>query len=65
MKQTAVEFLIEEFNLNKDDFRVFQAKDIEKFQIIDAYETGLNDYANFNYKAENGIDYYKITYNAD
>jgi len=36
--------------------------DLEKQQIIDAYEVGNNDYANFSYIATNGKDYYNQVY---
>ena len=34
----------------------------EKMQIKIAYETGNNDYANYNYSAENAEDYYNKQY---
>lgn len=34
----------------------------EKQNLIEAYEVGNNDYANFNYVGESGEDYYEITY---
>lgn len=73
MKQTAVEYLIEELNnikssstdqygkitfLEKEFIRVLdQAKEIEKQQIKDAYITGM-----FNAHSKTSIDYYKETY---
>jgi hypothetical protein len=63
MKQTAVEFLVEAVN-RKGLVGLFtgeelqQAKEMEKKQIIDAYETGDK------YKTEiSGEQYYKETFN--
>ena len=48
MKQTAVEWLEEEMSktyiFNQDDFDMFKkAKEMEKQQIIDAYQQGFNN----------------------
>lgn len=47
-RQTAVEFLIKEFNLKDYEATIKLAKSIEKEQIIDAFEEGEN----------NSIDYF-------
>jgi hypothetical protein len=39
MKQTAVEWLCQQYHLKQDIEIVKQAKEMEKEQIIDAYET--------------------------
>lgn len=49
MKQTAVEWLVREFNLESYKATVALLKEMEKKQIIDAYEKGRNsgqDYVN-------------------
>ncbi len=69
MKQTAVEYLIKEFSdiLGKIQTETFQdllivyaiekAKEIEKQQIIDAWEDGQNSFPTINAK-----QYYKETF---
>ena len=67
MKQTAVEWLVEQLfktNNNTNDVKkmdsksiIEQAKEIEKQQIKDAYITGM-----FNAHSKTSIDYYKETY---
>jgi hypothetical protein len=64
MKKTAVEWLINEFELyyNGESELVYwqiieQAKEMEKQQIKDAYITGM-----FNAHSKTSIDYYKETY---
>ena len=39
-----------------------KAKEMHKQEIIDAYKVGNNDYANFNYVATSGDDYYYVTF---
>ena len=59
-KQTAVEWLIEQFSKNgyiglQDEL---QAKAMFKYQIEEAYNEGKRDGYNYNYQ-----DYYNETYN--
>jgi hypothetical protein len=66
MKQTAVEWLMEEMSktyiFNQDDFDMFkQAKEMEKQQIIDAYQQGFNN-AYFNNPLSKE-QYYNETFN--
>jgi len=64
MKQTAVEWLEEKFNNNNANFINWsedyfnEAKDMEKQQIIDAWEDGQNSFPTINAK-----QYYKETFN--
>jgi len=72
-KQTAVEWmfdkLLEEgsngtlrWHLKYDIFKIFEeAKEMEKAQIVDAYDKGENPFAD-NGKYLHGIDYYNETY---
>jgi hypothetical protein len=57
-KQTAVEWLVKELNLEGYDYTVQQAKAMEKEQIIDAHQDGHSVTYN-NYWAEL---YYNETY---
>lgn len=63
MKQTAVEFLIEMFDLKSDLAIIDQAKEMEKHQIIDAV-----DRANKKWRSQqaefilDGKQYYKETF---
>jgi hypothetical protein len=41
---------------------VEQAKEMHKQEIKKAYDCGHDDYANFNYKAENSEEYYSLIY---
>lgn len=41
------------------------ANKMEIEQIKEAYNTGYNDYANFNYKATCAEDYYLLVYGSD
>ena len=56
MKQTAVEWLCEQYHLKQDIEIVKQAKEMEKQQIIDAYDVQWVDII------ENGEDYYNETF---
>ena len=66
MKQTAVEYLIEQLsNYDSKMIELFgkeinQTKEMEKQQIIDAYEDGNYDYGMGRKEPE---EYYKETYN--
>jgi HEPN domain-containing protein len=65
MKQTAVEWLVEELedngiNLDLAFELIEQAKEIEKQQIIDAYEDGYSDSDN---TFELNKEYYNETFN--
>ena len=69
MKQTAVEWLENEFKEICKDFgglhtdfieRFEQAKEMEKEQIMDAYEFGVGDA--YNYNSEEGEQFYNETY---
>jgi len=57
MKQTAVEWLCEQYHLKQDIEIVKQAKEIEKQQIKDAYISGMYDA-----HSKTSIDYYKENY---
>ena len=62
-KQTAVEWLVEQFDLEmQDDFhltKIKQAKEMEKQQIIEACDYGKKYNETFDYSAE---QYYTETY---
>lgn len=45
MKQTAVEWLIKELNLEGYDFTIERAKEMEKEQIINSWNDGSSFYA--------------------
>lgn len=49
MKQTALEWLIEVLNLKGYEQTLNKAKQMEKIQIIDAYNAGLEDVIPYNY----------------
>lgn len=59
MKQTAVEWLVEQVKSQKyiEDVDFEQAKEIEKQQIKDAYISGMYDA-----HSKTSIDYYKENY---
>ena len=63
MKQTAVEWLVEKLDQNFDyvaDTLIEQAKEMEKQQIIDAYNNGLSNWDNTDdFNAE---QYYNETF---
>ena len=63
MKQTAVEWLIDKYIIvgGITPAMVEQAKQMEKEQIIDAYDRGYNEYDIYR----NGQNYYKETYEQD
>ena len=48
-KQTALEWLIEVLNLKGYEQTLNKAKHMEKIQIIDAYNAGLEDVIPYNY----------------
>jgi hypothetical protein len=59
-RQTAVEWLVKEFNLQSFPASVNLALSLEKEQIIDAYDSGTfflegEDYYKNNYEDESGI----------
>jgi hypothetical protein len=56
-KQTAVEWLVEQFNLQSYLPHIEQAKQMEKEQIIDSYEQGDKYKLNFS-----GEQFYNETY---
>ena len=56
MRQTAVEWLCEKYHLKQDIEIVKQAKEMEKEQIIDAYETS-------HISMMTSKQYYNETYN--
>jgi hypothetical protein len=49
MKQTALEWLIEVLNLKGYEQTLNKAKQMEKIQIIDAYNAGIEDVIPYNY----------------
>ncbi len=57
MKQTAVEWLVKELNLEGYDHTVEQAKAMEREHIEDAFDTGTTD------EDRIGKEYYNETYN--
>jgi hypothetical protein len=64
---TSIEFLFNElWETSKDKFEwhsiLEKAKEMHKQEIIDAYKVGNNDYANFNYVATSGENYYQKTF---
>ena len=59
--KTAVEWLCEKYHLKQDVEIVNQAKEMEKEQIIDAYETDMSSCGEFR----NGLDYYNEKFNKD
>ena len=74
MKQTAVEWLVEQFDTFEfmycDRNRIIeQAKELEKQQIIDAYKSAEDKYEFFEYEHRYGREYltaepyYKETFN--
>ena len=74
MKQTAVEWLVEQFNttinytLEEYEKKVKQAKEMEKQQIMDAYNHGQNN--GYMYRDGNGNimqaeQYYNVTFKSE
>jgi hypothetical protein len=63
MKQTAVEWLAEQM-MYPNNFNPYieQAKEMEKQQIIDAYQSGDGDAYNLDATKEWGEEYYNETY---
>jgi hypothetical protein len=64
MKQTAVEWLIEQIRNEKyiEDVDFEQAKEMEKQQIIDACNLQRNDYKGMPTYNKSGEQYYNETY---
>ena len=60
-KQTAVEWLIKEFNLESFEHTIHHALELEKQQIADAYESGQNETAN-GYYIRLGEQFYNRNY---
>jgi hypothetical protein len=60
-EQTAVEWLCEQYHLKQDIEIVKQAKEMEKQQIIDAYQQGFNNAYFSNPLSKE--QYYNETYN--
>jgi N-acetyl-anhydromuramyl-L-alanine amidase AmpD len=59
MKQTAVEWLVQELNLYTYLSQINQAKEMEKQQIIDAWNDGNNQYSGIG----DSETYYNETFN--
>ena len=64
MKQTAVEWLLNEISLttilDKEDVKLFdQAKEMEKQQIIEAYESGIEEGKMRELSEEYNLDRYE------
>lgn len=65
MKQTAVDWLVKEFNLESYKATIALAKEVEKQQIIDAYNIGFNTPFEINFNTGKSItaeQYYSKTY---
>lgn len=69
MKETAVELLIRELDLDNNSYnmkRINQAKEMEKEQIMDAYGVGFNNGCSYMFDGKteynNLEEYYKETY---
>jgi hypothetical protein len=73
MKQTVVDFLIENLHLHNDVYFVTkdkrkiiqQAKEMEKEQIEDAFEESRLTHPMIGFKHETFEDYYKKTFNTN
>lgn len=64
MKQTAVEWLCEQYHLKQDIEIVKQAKEMEKQQIIDAYIRGnYKSNRDMYWKIESAEKHYNETFN--
>jgi hypothetical protein len=63
MKQTAVEWLCEQYHLKQDIEIVKQAKEMEKQQIIEAYHRGYANAISVPNKEYNPEQYYNETFN--
>jgi len=64
-KQTAVEWLLEEWPILESQIPpriIDQAKEMEKQQIIDAYEIGFDEGLQIITKYDTAQDYYTSTY---
>jgi hypothetical protein len=67
MKQTAVEWLVEQLPLIQQEglrYVIEQAKEIEKEQIIQAYETAMETDI-YNEPLKIGKDYYEQTFKSE
>ena len=62
MKQTAVDFLSNALDINTKSLVFEQAKEMEKNQIIDAYETAMETDI-YNTPLKVGKQYYEETFN--
>jgi hypothetical protein len=62
MKQTAVDFLANALDINTKSLVFEQAKEMEKNQIIDAYETAMETDI-YNTPLKVGKQYYEETFN--
>lgn len=64
MKQTAVEWLVSQMKddrfLSAFEEEIEQAKEMEKQQIIDAYDKSYMD--RYYYNGKNGVQYYNKTF---
>lgn len=56
-KQTAVDWLVKELNLEGYDYTVQQAKQMEKEQIMDAYDSGEANHYRTNFIMDFVTDY--------
>lgn len=59
-KQTAVEWLVKELNLEGYDYTVKQAKEMEQQQIVEAFHEGMQ--TNFDPNYGISLNYYESTY---
>ena len=62
---TSIEWLIEQcprINTIASSELIERAKELHKQEIIEAYEVGNNDYANFSYVATSGEDYFGVRF---
>jgi len=59
-RQTAIDWLVKEFNLEEYEATIKLAKSMEKEQIIEAYEQGESEWTPFEFKTAQ--DYYTSTY---
>lgn len=64
MKQTAVEWLVEQLQQNKfiTESKIHIAKELEKQQIIDAYLIGDKDAGIYSATKQNAEQYYNETF---
>ena len=63
MKQTAVEWLVKEFNLESHKATVALVKEMERQQIIKAFNEGMEEFANdTSIEVYQGEQYYDKTF---